>query len=125
LLSAAILVVTGLTYGAAPTTVLPQLLDAAVTERALIHVFRATMGLYLALAVYWAVAAFVPRLVWAAILSEIVVTAGLSCGRILSLVIDGWPSNFLAGSLLVEALLAAAGILLLLRRPANAGGMRE
>lgn len=121
LLSAAILLVTALTYGVAPTTVLPQILEVTVTDRDLIHIFRAVMGLYLALAILWGVAAFVPRLVWTAILSEVVVTAGLASGRVVSLLIDGWPSNFLAISLLVEVAMAVAGITLLGQQSSEVG----
>ena len=113
LLSAAVLLVTALIYGIAPAAVLPRILEVAVTDRDLIHIFRAVMGLYLALVVLWVIGAFVVRLMWTALLSEVVCMAGLAFGRFVSLLLDGWPSNFLISSLIVEVAMTVVGIILL------------
>jgi hypothetical protein len=72
------------------------------------------MGLYIALLSLWAVGAFIPSLTRTAILSEVLFSTGLAAGRVLSLVLDGWPSALLIFYLIIEIASAAAGILLLL-----------
>jgi Domain of unknown function (DUF4345) len=115
-LSAVTLLVIALIYGIAPTAVLPRVLKVTVTDTDLIHIFRAMMGLYIALLSLWAVGAFIPRLTHSAILSEVLFSTGLAAGRILSLVMDGWPSALLIFYLIIELTSAAAGILLLLNQ---------
>jgi hypothetical protein len=114
LLSAVTVLVIALIYGIAPATVLPRVLKVTVTDRDLIHIFRAMMGLYIALLSLWAVGAFIPRLTQTAILSEVLFSTGLGAGRVLSLLVDGWPSTLLNFYLIIEIASAAAGILLLL-----------
>jgi hypothetical protein len=46
LVSAAGLFVIALGYGISPTDVLPQILQITVSDRDMIHIFRAVMGLY-------------------------------------------------------------------------------
>jgi hypothetical protein len=114
LLSAVSLLVIALIYGIAPTTILPRVFKVTVSDRDLIHIFRAMMGLYIAILSLWAVGAFIPRLTQTAILSEVVFSTGLAAGRVLSLLMDGWPSTLLNFYLIIEITSAAAGILLLL-----------
>ena len=113
LVSAAGLSVIALGYGIAPTEVLPQILQITVSDRDLIHIFRAVMGLYLGFVVLWTAGAFVPRVAQAAILSEVVFMVGLASGRFLSLLIDGWPSILLIIYLILEAAMAVIGIICL------------
>jgi hypothetical protein len=113
LVSAAGLSVIALGYGIAPTEVLPQILQITVSDRDLIHIFRAVMGLYLGFVVLWTAGAFVPRVAQAAILSEVVFMVGLASGRFLSLLIDGWPSILLTIYLILEATMAVIGIICL------------
>ena len=58
LLIAAILVPIALSYGVAPATLLPKLLDIAVEGVDQMQIFRALMCLYLAASTFWAIAAF-------------------------------------------------------------------
>ena len=113
LVSAAGLFVIAMGYGIAPTDVLPQILQITVSDRDMIHIFRAVMGLYLGFVVLWAAGAFVPRMAQAAILSEVVFMVGLASGRFLSLLIDGWPSILLTIYLILEAAMAVIGIICL------------
>ena len=71
------------------------------------------MGLYLAMVLLWIVGATNERYERAAITSEIFFMSGLALGRMLSVLIDGWPHWLLASYIVVEVVLAIAGIALL------------
>ena len=113
LISAAGLTVVALSYGVAPATVLPQLLDITVEGTDLTHVLRAIMGLYLGMIVLWVLGAFRPSLTRAAVIAEIAFMSGLAVGRVLSIVVDGMPSIALVGYTGVEIAMAAWGMLVL------------
>ncbi len=113
LVSAAGLTAVALSYGVAPATVLPKLLDITVEGIDLTHVFRAIMGLYLGMIVLWVLGAFRPGLTRAAVIAEIAFMSGLAVGRVLSIVVDGMPSIALLGYTGVEIALAAWGMLVL------------
>ncbi len=113
LVSAAGLTAVALSYGVAPATVLPKLLDITVEGTDLTHVFRAIMGLYLGMIVLWVLGAFRPSLTRAAVMAEIAFMGGLAAGRVLSIVVDGMPSVALLGYTGVEIALAAWGMLVL------------
>jgi hypothetical protein len=111
LFSAAGLLPIALSYGVAPAKILPQLVQINAISGDLTHIFRAIMGLYLALIVLWLIGAWRGgELMYAAILSEIVFMLGLAAGRILSLFVDGRPSPILMAYAVAEFLLAAWGI---------------
>ncbi len=113
LISAAGLTAVALSYGVAPATVLPRLLDITVEGTDLTHVFRAIMGLYLGMIVLWVLGAFRPSLTRAAVMAEIAFMSGLAVGRVLSIVVDGMPSIALLGYTVVEIALAAWGMVVL------------
>lgn len=77
------------------------------------HIFRGVMGLYLALVTLWILGAMNENYERAAILSEVFFMSGLAVGRFLSLLVDGWPHWLLVNYLVLEAILAVAGIMLL------------
>ncbi len=113
LVSAAGLTAVALSYGVAPATILPQLLDITVEGTDLTHVFRAIMGLYLGMIVLWVLGAFRPSLTRAAVMAEIAFMGGLAVGRVLSIVVDGMPSIALLGYTGVEIAMAAWGMVVL------------
>ncbi len=113
LVSAAGLTAVALSYGVAPATILPHLLDITVEGTDLTHVFRAIMGLYLGMIVLWVLGAFRPSLTRAAVIAEIAFMSGLAVGRVLSIVVDGMPSVALLGYTGVEIALAAWGMIVL------------
>ena len=113
LVSAAGLTAVALSYGVAPATILPQLLDITVEGTDLTHVFRAIMGLYLGMIVLWVLGAFRPSLTRPAVIAEIAFMSGLAVGRVLSIVVDGMPSIALLGYTGVEIAMAAWGMLVL------------
>ncbi|WP_310621227.1 DUF4345 domain-containing protein [Flexibacterium corallicola] len=96
------LVPVGLAYGAAPQTILPDLLGINDLVLNQIHIFRAIMGLYLAMALFWLCGAFNSDLRRPALWSMLVFMWGLAAGRILSLTIDGEASILLVGSMVLE-----------------------
>jgi hypothetical protein len=106
-----------LTYGAAPGGSLPLLfgIDASGVETR--HIFRAMMGFYFALIVFWGLGALRPSLRQPALWSLFVFTVGLSFGRALSLAFDGWPGPLLFAYWLAEIAIAAASGWLLQRAP--------
>lgn len=111
------LVPVALSYGGIPETSLPWLYAIEADDVPMRHVFRAIMGLYLGMIVFWLAGALRPTLRVPALWSLFVFTLGLASGRCLSLVFDGWPGLLLFGYLLAEIALAAAAASLLWQSP--------
>ena len=107
----------GLTYGVAPSDVLPKLMEVSVEGIDQTHVYRGVMGVYVGMGVYWILSAFRPGWSRAAILSVVFLMAGVAIGRVLSVVADGTPSPMLVVYLGAEIGLALIGILLLKESP--------
>ena len=100
-----------LSYGVDPNRILPKLLQIHPVEGGVIHIFRAIMGLYLATIVLWLLGAIRGGgLMRTALISEIVFMVGLVAGRILDLLVAGWPSPMLMAYAVAELVLAACGI---------------
>jgi hypothetical protein len=89
------LVPIALSYGLVPRASLPLLFDIDASGVNTRHVFRAIMGLYLALAGFWIMGALRPHLRIAALMSLTVFMLGLGVGRLLSILVDGWPHPLL------------------------------
>ena len=102
-----------LSYGVVPELSLNWLFGISIELPNETHIFRGVMGLYLALVMLWILGATNERYERAAILSEIFFMSGLAVGRLLSVLVDGWPHWLLASYIVVEAILAVAGIILL------------
>ena len=111
-LSAIGLVPVALGYGVAPQLSLEYLFAVSVPNVNGTHMFRAIMGLYLALAAFWVVGAYRADLRQAALYSLVVFMLGLAAGRLLSVVVDGVPHRLLLASLAVELGLGLVGLLL-------------
>lgn len=106
-------------YGAAPERSLAFLFDIPVESTELAHIFRAVMGLYLSLVVFWLAGAINPKLTQAALWSLVVFMFGLAAGRALSLVLDGFPHWLLFVYLVLEVAFGAIGWMLLRRGEAE------
>ena len=117
LFSAAGLFPIALSYGVAPAGVLPAVLDVAVEGTDLTHIFRAVMGLYLAMIVLWILGAFRPELTRVALISEVAFMFGLAFGRVLSILADGVPSLLLVAYTALEVVMGFWGILILKSLP--------
>ena len=102
-----------LSYGAAPGSSLSYLFGFPVESVNLTHIFRAVMGLYLALVVFWLAGAFSESLTVPALWSLVIFMFGLAGGRVLSLLFDGFPHWLLFAYLLVELAFGLMGLKLL------------
>ena len=114
LLIAAIgLIPIALTYGLMPQKSLDYLFNISVTETSNLHIFRAVMGLYLALSLFWITGVIKVQVRQAALYSLVVFMLGLAVGRILSLIVDGSPHWLLVVYLVLELGFGFLGLLLL------------
>ncbi|MEL6800299.1 MAG: DUF4345 domain-containing protein [Pseudomonadota bacterium] len=104
-----------LSYGAAPRASLPWLFGIDAADVPTRHIFRAIMGLYFALIVFWLAGAMRPVLRVPALWSLFVFTLGLALGRGLSLLLDGWPGPLLFIYLPAEVAVAATSAWLISR----------
>ena len=106
-----------LSYGTIPQTSLPWLfgIDASGVDTR--HIFRSIMGLYLALIAFWTIGALRPTLRLPALWSLLVFVSGLATGRLLSLVVDGWPSWLLVAYMILEFAIAVVTWWLIARTP--------
>ena len=100
-------------YGLMPEQSMPYLYGVNVEGTSNVHILRAVMGLYLAMALFWFLGARSERLQDAAIMSLVVFMLGLAAGRILSFALDGMPHPLLAGYALLEISFGVVGLLLL------------
>jgi len=105
-----------LSYGLVPEISLGYLYNISVTEVNHMHIFRAVMGLYLAMIIFWLMGAFKPHLRQTAVYSLIVFMFGLAAGRMISLLLDGVPNWLLIVYLVLEILLGVLGVMVLKKR---------
>lgn len=102
-----------LSYGAAPQHFMDKLFGMQVDDTNQLHIFRAIMGLYLALVLFWIYGAFNSDLTHAALYSLVVFMLGLAGGRAVSLLADGWPHWLFVTYLFLEIGFGVVGILLI------------
>ncbi len=115
LIAAISIILIAIAYGGMPARILPFFFEIHPTSVDLKHVFRAMMGLYIGMAIFWFYGIFNASFWRPATISNILCMAGLATGRILSLILDGIPSRtFLLGTGL-EVIFVIWGILNLLR----------
>lgn len=91
----AIVTIIALLYGVSPQWFARTFLDVTQLEPNIAHIFRAVMGLYLALGVFWLYAAINDRYTNVAVLTTAIFSGGLVLGRILSLFTEGQPAPLL------------------------------
>ena len=112
-LTAVGLIPIALSYGLVPEASLKFLFGIQVEGTNGVHIFRAIMGLYLGLVVFWLLGAWREKLTRPALYSLTVFMLGLAGGRLLSLVIDGRPHGLFLVYLILEVLLGAVGLIML------------
>ena len=100
-------------YGLVPEKSLNSLFNISVTETNHAHIFRAVMGLYLALVLFWIIGAFKELLRLPALYSLVVFMFGLAGGRILSLIVDGIPNWLLVVYLALELFFGILGLVVI------------
>jgi Domain of unknown function (DUF4345) len=99
---ALVVICAGMTYGIEPNKILPALFNTPAPSVDLVHFFRAIMGLYLGIALYWIIGTLSPAYWRSATIVNIVVMAGLAIGRTVSIVFDGVPSQLFVIGLFLE-----------------------
>ena len=108
-LSAAVVIVAALLYGANPEWSIPYVFGFDVEALELKNIFRAIMGLYLGLAAYWIAGIRNVKYWEGATISNIVFMGGLALGRLISTVLDGVSIIWVIG-LLLELFMMVWGI---------------
>lgn len=91
-----------LAYGLFPADSMAMLFDIDASSVNASHIYRAVMGLYLALVIFWVSGALRAPLRLPALWSLTVFMFGLAAGRSLSLLVDGLPSPLLSIYLFLE-----------------------
>ena len=114
-ITAAGLLPIALSYGVNPPGSLGFLFGMTVDGTNGVHIFRAIMGLYLALIVFWVLGARRASLTRPALYSLVVFMFGLAAGRVLSLLVDGVPHWLLSVYLVLELMFGAIGLMMLRR----------
>lgn len=79
------------------------------------NILRAIMGIYLALAALWMAGVFNRRLRRPALWCLTLIMSGVGAGRVLSMLLDGWPHPIFVFFVVSEVVMAVAGWLLLSR----------
>ncbi len=110
LVAAAGLTPIALAYGLLPATTVPMLYGVEIDSVNIVHIFRAVMGLYLAMVIFWVMGATREPLRLAALYSVVVFMGGLAMGRLLSLLVDGIPVAPLVIYLVLEVGFALVGL---------------
>ncbi|MBE1297352.1 MAG: DUF4345 domain-containing protein [Rhodobacteraceae bacterium] len=116
LLAALGLVPIALSYGVVPSASVSYLLGFPVEGTNQTHVFRAIMGLYLANAAFWLIAANRPALHRAALWVLFLFMVGLAAGRILSILVDGMPNTVLMLYLVAELAFGVMAAVILIQQ---------
>ena len=111
LISIFFIVPVALTYGLMPDGFLENIFHFKFETIELSGIFRALMGLYIAMAIFWFVGIIKSKFWMAATMSNVLFMAGLAIGRIISILLDGLPSNIFLAGLIAEILLAVWGII--------------
>jgi len=91
-----------LSYGLLPQDSMSYLFDIDATSTNSIHIFRAVMGLYLALVGFWIAGARNESLRLPALWSLTIFMLGLAAGRAVSLFVDGMQHPLLVIYLVLE-----------------------
>lgn len=104
-----------LSYGLVPGQSLPLIYGLDAPDQTTRHLFRAIMGLYVAMIVFWLAGALHADLTMPALWSVFVFVTGIASGRGLSLILDGWPPPLLVFYLSAEIALAGTSGYLIFR----------
>ncbi len=117
--SVILIILIAVAYGFFPGKIIPVLNNIQTDSNDLKNAFKAVMGLYLAMAMFWSFAVINPKYWNAATLSNIFFMLGLALGRIASLAIDGLPDKSMLIGIGLELFLGIWGIISLTRYRSN------
>lgn len=110
IISSIVITIISLAYGIAPNSILSNFFDFKVETIDLHQVFRATMGLYLGMVLFWLLGIMKPSHWRMSTISNVLFMIGLALGRIISIIEDGIPSIYFLVGLVLEFILAFWGI---------------
>lgn len=113
LVAAAGLTPIALSYGFQPSSSLHWLFGIDAEPINVSHIFRAVMGLYLCLVLFWLLGVVSKKYHLPALYSLVVFMFGLAFGRLLSLVVDGMPHWLLIGYMLLEFGFGIVGLIMI------------
>ncbi|MDC6406576.1 MULTISPECIES: DUF4345 domain-containing protein [Maribacter] len=99
-LSGIIVILAGLVYGLHPLYSMPLLLGFEVEAVQLGNIFRAIMGIYLGLGIYWLLGAFRQELWKSATLCNVLFMGGIASGILIGLLWDGFGLPFFVAMVL-------------------------
>lgn len=120
LLSSIGLIPIALSYGVVPELTMELLFGISVDGTNLAHIFRAVMGLYLGMVIFWTLGAVRRTLTRPALAACAVFMLGLASGRALSFLVDGQPHWLLIIYAVLEITLGLIALYLFKSFPANA-----
>ncbi|WED20528.1 DUF4345 domain-containing protein [Vibrio sp. JC009] len=107
---ATIIACVGIIYGIKPDVLIPALFNIENISLDMTHIFRAVMGLYVGMSLYWFYVSFKTEMHRQAIVVALFFLTGLATARITSIFIDGLPGYFLLFYLSGELMLIGAGL---------------
>ncbi|WP_405246223.1 DUF4345 domain-containing protein [Cellulophaga sp. Asnod2-G02] len=99
-LSAIVVISVSFVYGGNPSVFLPYVFGFDVTDIDLKNIFRAIMGLYLAIGCFWIYGIRNKNYWESATLVNILLMGGLALGRLVSTILDGISPQFMVGFIL-------------------------
>ena len=94
-----------------PNGILREILKLEFWTPDLANIFRALMGLYIAMSIFWIIGIIKSQFWRAATLSNVLFMLGLALGRIVSILLDGIPSYIFLLGLIIEVILGAWGVI--------------
>lgn len=113
IISIVIVLAVSLVYGFQPNL----LFEVTINSTDEHNIFKAIMGLYLGFSVLWIVGLFLDRFWKTATVSNIVFMLGLAFGRIISMLLDGFPTTVFVVGTIGELVLGLFAYYQLKRQP--------
>ena len=102
-------------YGVNPKLGMPLLYGIDIESVNQINMYRAIMGLYLAISLYWIIGALNENVKLSALWSMFVFMAGIGSGSLISVYLDGTPSTIFMFFLFIEIISAVLCLFFIFR----------
>ena len=102
-------------YGVNPKLLMPLLYGIDIESVNQINMYRAIMGLYLAISLYWIIGALNENVKLSALWSMFVFMTGIGSGRLTSVYLDGTPSTIFMFFLFIEIISAVLCLFFIFR----------
>lgn len=98
-------------YGFFPGKIVPALANLPAAGNDVNSALKAIMGLYVGSGIFWLLGMIQPQLWKGATIVNILFMFGLAGGRVLSMIIDGIPSEGMVGGTIIELIIGFWGVL--------------